>query len=288
MTAVQQTDKMWAPLVEALVEALENHETTGVWKQPWISMQHTNAATLRPYQSMNALALSVACWKKPRSHAIWATYKQWQSLGLQVKKGATGTALWTPPRFINKDADDGSKIRMRIHAGVFYVFNADDVEGFVPPEEISETQRLVDAEFFLHKQNPKVVFGDPTKAFYAPSEDFINMPEFVQFKSPAAYYATLSHELVHWTGHKTRLDRLSKEQGTAYAIEELVAEFGSAMICSHLGIESETRADHEQYLGLWYKRIKTEPDIVRKCVLKASQAFNYINSKSTEEESANA
>jgi len=286
MTAVQ-TDKMWAPLVEALVEALENHEITGEWKQPWTSMQHTNAATLRPYQSMNALALSVACWKKPRTHAIWATYKQWKTLDLQVKKGATGTALWTPPRFINKDADDGSKIKMRIHAGIFYVFNADDVEGFVPPqEEISETQRLVDAEFFLHKQSPKVVFGDPTRAFYAPNQDFINMPEFVNFKSPEAYYATLAHELVHWTGHKSRLDRLSKDRGVEYAIEELIAEFGSAMICSHLGIASETREDHQQYLGLWYSRIKSEPDIVRKCVLKASQAFNYINSSSNAEETA--
>jgi antirestriction protein ArdC len=286
MTAVQ-TDKMWAPLVEALVEALENHEITGEWKQPWTSMQHTNAATLRPYQSMNALALSVACWKKPRTHAIWATYKQWKTLDLQVKKGATGTALWTPPRFINKDADDGSKIKMRIHAGIFYVFNADDVEGFVPPqEEISETQRLVDAEFFLHKQSPNVVFGDPTRAFYAPNQDFINMPEFVNFKSPEAYYATLAHELVHWTGHKSRLDRLSKDRGVEYAIEELVAEFGSAMICSHLGIASETREDHQQYLGLWYSRIKSEPDIVRKCVLKASQAFNYINSSSNAEETA--
>jgi antirestriction protein ArdC len=112
------------------------------------------------------------------------------------------------------------------------------------------------------------------------------MPEFVNFKSPEAYYATLAHELVHWTGHKSRLDRLSKDRGIEYAIEELVAEFGSAMICSHLGIASETREDHQQYLGLWYSRIKSEPDIVRKCVLKASQAFNYINSSSNAEETA--
>jgi antirestriction protein ArdC len=278
------TAKVWQPLIDSMIEALENQQVTGKWKAPWVGGQHTNAATLRPYRSMNALALSVACYRKPRNHSIWATYSQWKALGMQVRKGCTGVALWTPPRALTKTDDSGEKIKTFIHSAVFYVFNADDVDGFIPPEPLPESQRLIDAEFFLHKRGANVVFSDPSSAFYSPSKDVINMPPFANFESPEGYYATLAHELVHWTGHKTRLDRnMSNTNRTEYAFEELIAEFGSAMICSHLNIESDVRADHLPYLQYWLSAIKSEPDVVRKAVVQAAKAFNYIDSNVQEQ-----
>jgi antirestriction protein ArdC len=279
------TAKVWQPLIDAMVEALENHQVTGKWVRPWIGGQHTNAATLRPYRAMNSLALAVACFKKPRQYSVWATYNQWKSLGMQVRKGASGTALWTPPRSLNKTEDSGDKIKVFIHAAVFYVFNAEDVDGFIPPEPLSETQRLVDAELFLHKQQPSIVFGDPTSAFYAPGRDVINMPPFGNFSSPEGYYSTLAHELIHWTGHPSRLDRgISYTNRTEYAFEELIAEFGAAMVCSHLDINSDIDNDHLPYLASWLEAIKSEPDVVRKAVLKAAQAFNYIDTSAVSKE----
>jgi antirestriction protein ArdC len=284
MTA--SNEKVWTPIIESMITSLEESKVTGVWNRPWIAGQHTNAATLAPYRSLNALVLSFAAIKMTDATPVWATYQQWKSLGCVVRAGSKGTALWTPPRYINKDQDDGSKVKVYLHPAIFYVFNSCQVDGYTEPEKLSEAQRLVDAEFFLHKHNPNIVFGDPTSAYYSPSLDVINMPQFDQFKTPEGYYSTLAHELVHWTGHKSRLDRkLTGQFGSAsYAEEELIAEFGSAMICATLGLESATRDDHLVYLDGWLTRIRQEPDIIRKSVVQAAQAFNYIDRKQMQTE----
>lgn len=52
-------------------------------------------------------------------------------------------------------------------------------------------------------------------------------------KPDILYYRTIFHELVHWTGHHTRLDRdyiypTEQEREIGYVREEVIAEIGSS------------------------------------------------------------
>jgi antirestriction protein ArdC len=84
------------------------------------------------------------------------------------------------------------------------------------------------------------------------------MPEFKQFRDPIAYYATLAHEHIHWTGHEKRCSReFGKRFGNeAYAMEELIAELGAAFVCAQLGLSNDPRPDHAAYLESWLKVLK--------------------------------
>lgn len=282
--------KVWQPIIDQMIESLEKAETGGVWEKPWIGGHHINAVTGKSYRSMNSLSLSFAAARIDCEHSIWATYQQWKSIGAQVKQGAKGTALWSPPRFIKKETEDeNSPVKMRIHPSIFYVFNASQVDNYTPPEPASVNERLAHAETFLHRPGASIVFADPDSAYYRPSTDTINMPKFEQFTTLEMYYSVLAHELVHWTGHSSRLNRggIGRPSPEEYAEEELVAEFGSAMISSHLGIVNTTRDDHLSYLSFWLQKIRKDPDVVQRSVVQASKAFNYIDGNvQTEEQQA--
>ena len=105
------------------------------------------------------------------------------------------------------------------------------------------------------------------------------MPEPRQFKTPQAYTSTLVHELTHWTGHKSRLDRLEHKSwgNDAYAFEELVAELGAAFGCANLGLVPDIRTDHAPYLASWLKALKAEPRALVSAAAKASQAIDYLD-----------
>ena len=102
------------------------------------------------------------------------------------------------------------------------------------------------------------------------------MPNVSAFNTAEDYYGTVLHELVHWTGHKNRLERNFKSDKESYAFEELVAETGSALLMSVLGLSPRPRKDHAQYLNGWMKAIKNEPKAIFKAFSKATQALDFI------------
>ena len=102
-------------------------------------------------------------------------------------------------------------------------------------------------------------------AAYSPSSDVVLMPPANQFNvavsgrdGEAQYWATLWHEVIHWTGHPSRLNRppLGDWGDKPYAFEELIAELGSAFLCARLGIDGELQ--HESYLDSWCKALREE------------------------------
>jgi len=119
-----------------------------------------------------------------------------------------------------------------------------------------------------------------SSAFFSPAKDLIQMPEYTSFESRESYYATLVHELTHWTGAKPRLDRdLSGRFKTAsYAAEELIAEMGAAFLCADLGITPEVREDHASYLESWLKVLKADKRAIFTASAKAQQAVDYLHS----------
>lgn len=118
------------------------------------------------------------------------------------------------------------------------------------------------------------------RAFYAPSADFIQLPPLEAFTDAEAYSSTKAHELTHWTGHASRLDRaFGKRFGdTAYAREELVAELGAAFLCADLGVTPEPRADHADYLGQWLGILKEDMRAIFSAASYAQRAAEYLRS----------
>ena len=113
-------------------------------------------------------------------------------------------------------------------------------------------------------------------AFYSPSHDFIQVPPQEAYFEPINWFRTKLHELAHWTGHPSRLNRdfSGKRGGEAYAREELVAELGSAFLCAELGVAPTVR--HADYLGAWLEVLKADNRAIFQAASLASKAANFV------------
>ena len=262
------------------------------WVQPWgrpdtaspLGMP-TNADTGREYSGINILLLWAAAIDTRRTTQTWLTYKQAQKLGAQVRKGETGTTVCYADTFIPKmekmraqeTGDDPQRIGFLKR---YTVFNADQCEGLDPSffegvEPLPEREAVPIAESLIAATGADFRIGGD-RAFYSPSDDFIQVPHQSAYFEQINYYRTCFHELGHWTGHKSRLDRnLKGHKGTKlYAKEELCAELTTAFICAHLGIVPTVR--HADYIGSWLRVLKDDKRFVFKAASLASKASDFI------------
>ena len=161
------------------------------------------------------------------------------------------------------------------------MFNAEQVDGLKLPKrfepKLSHNERIERAEAFFAPL-AKVRDGG-NRAFYRPdTPEAVYMPTFAQFSEPAQYYSVLAHETAHWTSHASRCNRdLGKRFGdSAYAVEELVAELGSAYTMAHLELEMTPRPDHAQYIGSWLKVLKADKRAIFTAASKAQGAADFI------------
>ena len=253
------------------------------WVKPWNSHgvdAPFNPIAKRYYNGINFIQLSMM----PGSTHNWVTYKQAQSVGAQVRKGSKGVQViyFSPLEVTDKVTGDSKKIPM---LKTYTVFNADQVDGLELPviEAPTQNNTVESCEAFIKAQRARIEFGG-NRAFYVPSLDYIQLPGLDQFKSTPDYYATALHELSHWTGHESRLNRDFKNRfgSEAYAFEELVAELGSAMLCAHLKIDGQLQ--HSSYIASWLKVLKDDP----KNILKASALAQKILNFTTNEEAVEA
>lgn len=281
-------------ITNRFVEALE---TAGEFKLPWISRKGgsmrrpVNIASAKPYNGVNILSLWISAQVSGYSSHLWGTYRQWQDRGAQVRRGEKSSPIvfYKELSFEQTNAETGeSEQAERLMARASHVFNAAQVDGITieTTEPLPETpifDPVERAEAFVHATGAIIDEGGD-RACYIPSLDMIRMPERRRFTgtettTPAeGFYSTLCHELVHWSGSKTRLDRdLSGRFGSAaYAVEELVAELGAAFLCGDLAITPEPRMDHAQYVASWLKVLKQDKKAVFTAASKASQAANWL------------
>jgi antirestriction protein ArdC len=268
-------------ITDSIIKQLESG--VAPWVKPWNSNgidAPYNPVAKRYYNGINFIQLSMM----PGSTYNWVTYKQAQSVGAQVRKGSKGVQViyFSPLEVKDKVSDEIKKIPM---LKTYTVFNADQVDGLeLPaPAERNMNETIQSCEAFIKAQRALIKFGG-NRAFYVPSADYIQLPGLDQFKSSADYYATTLHELSHWTGHESRLNRdFSGRFGNeAYAFEELVAELGSAMLCAHLKLDGQLQ--HSSYIASWLKVLKDDP----KNILKASALAQKILNYTTNEEAVEA
>ena len=273
------TQTIYAEITQSIIEQLENGAAP--WIKPWKadSSADKNLVSQKPYQGINRLLLGMSSMVKGFSVPVWASYKQWEAIGANVKKGEKGTKIvfYSPVSKENKQTGDLEKYAV---LKTYFVFNAAQVEGsdIVPAETVAAEFTAVElAEQRIIKTGAAISHGGDA-AFYMPSADRIQLPNKSAFDSEANYYATAFHELAHWTGSKTRLDRdLDKGRfgNPAYAFEELVAEMSAAFLCSDYGIQGELR--HAGYIGHWLKALREDSKAVFKAAALAQKAADYIN-----------
>ena len=140
-------------------------------------------------------------------------------------------------------------------------------------------QRLDHAEQFFRNTGAVIQHGG-NQAFYTIDKDYVKMPPFEFFKDAESYYSTLSHECTHWTRHPTRLDRSlgrKKWGDEGYAMEELVAELGSAFLCADLGLTPEVREDHAAYIANWLTVLKGEKRAIFSAAAHAQRAAEFLH-----------
>lgn len=293
--ASQSQPDLYRRITDHIIQAIE--AGADAWQMPWHSngqnlLSPVNAASGKPYRGVNVLALWVAAQEQGYGSDRWATYKQWQELGAQVRKGERSSQIvfW---KFNDSAPGEGSEeshqadeenARRPIIARGYAVFNATQVDGdpappAAPPPARPEMQRIEHAEQFFSATGADIRHGGH-RAFYRPSTDHIQMPPFEVFRDVVAYYGVLSHESIHWTGAPPRLDRdLKVRFGTeAYAAEELVAELGAAFLCAQLGLANEPRPDHASYVAQWLKVLKEDSRAIFTASSKAQQAADYLQS----------
>ena len=266
---------------------------------PWINAQGgsharpVNIASGKPYNGVNILSLWIAAQANALPSHVWGTYRQWQAQGCQVRKGEKSPLVVFYKTVETEQAEGDTDERgseQRMFARASRVFNAAQVEGFEAiSEAIPETPRfdpIEQAEAFARATGAVIEEGGD-KACFMPGADIIRMPDRCRFtgtdtiSAAESFYATLFHELTHWSGAKTRLDRdLSGRFGSeAYAMEELVAELGAAFLCSDLYITPEPRADHAHYLTNWLAVLKQDSRAIFTAASKASQAANWLQER---------
>ena len=271
-------NKAQTKIVDRLIQAMEQ----GIipWKRPW--MMPTNAVSGKPYRGINKLVLSLSNFTDHR----FVTFLQAQQLGENVKQGEKGfpVVLWHFPTAEEVRNDPNASTWARSYT----VFSVEQCECLtklpvlptVEHDSISEAQAIVDN--WVNK--PRVEFGG-FRACYNTATDTVSMPEMSKFESPEGYYDTLFHELLHSTGHSSRLDRKSLVDRQQYAIEELVAEIGGAMLCSEAHIDNSNLIDNNAaYLQSWLAAVRNDKTMLVKAASQAAKATDAILGRSYQNE----
>ncbi|OZA91717.1 MAG: antirestriction protein ArdC [Azorhizobium sp. 39-67-5] len=284
---------IYTRITERIVADLE--QGVRPWVRPWSAVHATGRITrpLRhngePYTGMNVLLLWSEGMARGFASPMWMTFKQAVELGGHVRKGESGSIVIYASRFTKTETDaHGGEVERDIpFLKTYSVFNVEQIEGLPepfhrPPAPVLDPiERIERADRFFANTGAVIRHGG-SAAFYAPSTDHIQMPPFETFRDAASYAAVLSHESVHWTADPRRvgrdLSRYAKDRSER-AREELVAEIGSALLCSDLGIvpELEPRLDHASYLGSWLTVLANDKRAIFSAAAHAQRAVAYLH-----------
>lgn len=293
-----------ASITNRIVEALK--AGTAPWRRPWSSLENTgspaNVVSKRSYSGVNTLLLQLIASERGWSSRWWGTFRQWQELGLRIKArpshvrpGEWGTRVVfcktvakKPSHKRNGEGDPGDDQQ---HDSRFFllrtycVFHAEQVEGdgiekfLARPRTTTAFEDYRPAEEVIAATKARIEYGG-NKAVYLPDADFIRLPPKQAFESQKEYYSTALHELLHWSGHESRLARLNRNArfgSEAYSVEELVAEIGGSFLCNEIGVpQSDDLSNQAAYLASWLKVLQADPTAIFTAASQASAAVDFI------------
>ena len=279
-------------ITNRIVAAIE--AGAGEFKLPWHRAASTrssiNATTGRAYRGVNILSLWITTQALGYESHEWASFKQWQERGANVRKGERGSLVVYANAITRTEHDDktGEDVEREIpYMKGYTVFNVEQIEGL--PEifyaKAAPTRdpiaRIDHAEKFFASLGMTIKHGG-NRAYYAQELDYVQMPPFEAFRDAESYYGTLAHECTHATKHPQRLDRDfgRKSYGDeGYSREELVAELGSAFLCADLELHQEPREDNAAYIATWLEVLKNDNRAIFTAAAHAQRAADYLNQK---------
>lgn len=277
-------------VIDRILEQIEN-ENILPWQKSWKDITNRlvpyNFATGKNYRGANILVL----WLLGNRFKVpaYMTYKQAQELGGQVRKGESGfPVLFAQPQVVPlldkagkqvMNADGTPATNVYWVNRYYTVFNIEQIDGLDIEEEktpvTSQAERNEKAEQIIRNTGAVIEYGEPA---YYPGKDVITCPNIEDFTTEGNYYASLFHELVHWTGAEHRLNRDIKNSfgNDQYSKEELVAEIGASFLMAHLGIWKETEENNIAYVKGWLSRLKDDKSLILKSATLAQNAVDYI------------
>jgi antirestriction protein ArdC len=229
-----------------------------------------------------------AAMEKGYAAPVWMTFKQALDLKAHVRKGEQGSLVVYADKIIRAETDtatgEASQYAIPFMKG-YTVFNVEQIDGlperfYAKAEPRAESvQRIAGAEAFFAATGANVRHGG-NMAYYNITSDHVQMPPIEAFRDAESYYATQAHETVHWTRHPTRLERdfgRKRFGDEGYAMEELVAELGSAFLSADLELTPEVREDHAAYVGSWIKVLKNDKRAIFSAASYAQRAADFLH-----------
>ena len=287
----EMKSEIYQRVTDQIIADLEKGELT--WLTPWsagggkrlIELPERHDGTR--YQGVNILMLWMAASRGGFSSPIWMTYRQAIGYGAHVRTGEQGSTIVYANTYKNfmvneKGEEEEQHVPFLRH---YTVFNVDQIEDLptrfyaTKAANLSPKARIQHADRFFSSLGADIQHGT-LDAFYSPKKDQIYVPEFELFHYPEAYYATLAHEVIHWTSHNSRLNRdCRKSQGDdeGYAREELVAELGAAFLCADMSLKPQPSADHAAYIQGWLKIFRNDKRAIFSAAAHAQRAVNYLH-----------
>lgn len=274
---------IYQEVTNRIIEQLEKGNIP--WQKPWGGIIGNggayNRVTKKPYSLLNQMLLM--------HDGEYASFKQWSNMGGKIKKGEHPemVVFW---KIMNKEEEEnGNIVKKTIPMLRYYnVFHISQVDG-VEPKEVEKTEHepIKEAEDIIsaydNRETIKMIDVIGDEAYYAPSRDYLQVPVKEQYKDIAEYYSTKFHEMIHSTGHKSRLGRFAETAAIApfgsedYSKEELIAEIGSACLMNYIGIETpKTFKNSAAYIQSWLRVLKNDKRMIVSAGGKAQKAVEYI------------
>lgn len=265
--------KIYEMITNQIIEKLE--EGTVPWKKPFKSGVAVNWVTQKPYRGINTMLLD---------GGEYATFKQIKDAGGKIKKGEKSqiVVFWKWLEIEDKEKEEEKTIPFLRYYRVFEI--GSQVEGLKPKREYKtyihdpiEKAEKIKASYMNAPSYSAITGG----AWYKPFQDQINVPPMKEFENIHQYYSTLFHEMIHSTGHKSRLNRegIISHNGFGtelYSKEELIAELGASMLCGVTGIDNETIDNSASYIQSWLRALKNDKTLIVSASQKAQKASDYI------------
>ena len=270
-------------ITNKIIEALES----GVkpWARGWDEtkaagpMAPMNPTTGKLYRGINTVILGMDPRPFESADPRWCSFNQAKDRGWNVRKGEKSTTIFffKPIKVEDETAKDGERTIPLLKA--YPDFHASQFDGM--PERTAPTVtdspwlKPEAAEIILTNSRAMIRTGGD-RAFYSPATDHIQLPPHNAFKDAGAWAATALHELGHWTGAPSRLNRdLSGRFGSgAYAQEELRAELGSVFIGSTIGIPTDI-PNHASYMASWIKALRNDKREVFRAAADAQKIADH-------------
>lgn len=298
-----KTTEIYESVTQTIIELLEDHQQS--WERPWIAFGQDNDHARNPtttqyYRGINQFLLSHQLLKKGYLKNMWLTFNQAKNCGGAINKGEKSTPVifyktayldehqkYVPPEKVKNLSGKELKAQgiQKIPVLKLYrVFNIMQTSGLkedwyevAPQKPLQDFEKDDRAEALIQSTGANIEITESNRAFYNRVADKIKLPLREQFKGKEPFYATALHELGHWTGHPSRLNRVFGQNfgDMDYAKEELVAELTSAFCCATLGF-SKIITNNAAYIQNWLGVLKQDNKAVVRAAAQAQKAADYI------------